>query len=70
MSYSILERPTIESGAEPVGHEVRRRNPLWLILLFVLVGLSISVGVSMLAGSSPYGVLIVAAIMSGGHPAA
>jgi len=63
MSYSVLERPTIERTGEPAGHEVRRRSPLWLLLLFALVGLSISVGVSMLAGSSPYGVLIVAAII-------
>ncbi len=63
MSYSVLERTTIERTGEPAGHEVRRRSPLWLLLLFALVGLSISVGVSMLAGSSPYGVLIVAAII-------
>ncbi len=63
MSYSVLERPTIERTGEPAGHEVRRRSPLWLLVLFALVGLSISVGVSMLAGSSPYGVLIVAAII-------
>ncbi len=64
MSYSVLERPTIETSGEPGGPEVRNRNPVWLILLFALVGLSISVGVSMLAGSSPYGVLIVAAIIA------
>jgi hypothetical protein len=63
MSYSVLERPTIDRTGEQSGAAVRRRSPLWLLLLFALVGLSISVGVSMLAGSSPYGVLIVAAVI-------
>ena len=45
------------------GLEPRRRNPLWLILLFVVVGFSIAVGVQMLAGSAPYGVLAAAAVI-------
>jgi len=43
--------------------EPRRRNPLWLILLFIVVGFSIAVGVQMLAGSAPYGVLAAAAVI-------
>ena len=41
--------------------ELRRRNPLWIVLLFALVGFSIGVVISLLAGSTPYGVLIAAA---------
>ncbi len=80
MSYSVLER----TGSEPAGpgstrseavapREARgagilRGNPVWLISLFILVGFSISVGVSLLAGSSPYGVLIAAGVILAGIP--
>jgi hypothetical protein len=63
MSYSVLERTRVEETTVDSGLEVRRRSPVWLLLLFILVGFSISVAVSMLAGSSPYGVLIVAAVI-------
>jgi hypothetical protein len=45
---------------EPTRLEGQRRNPVWLILFFALVGFSITVAVSLLAGSSQYGVLIFA----------
>jgi hypothetical protein len=54
MSYSVLDR------TEEQSLEVRRRNPLWLILLFVLIGFAIAVLVSLMAGSRPYGVLYAA----------
>ena len=54
MSSVILDRTPEHSL------DLRRRNPIWLIVLFVLVGFSISVLVSLLAGSKPYGVLIAA----------
>jgi O-antigen ligase len=54
MSSSVLERVQEHNA------ELRRRNPIWLILLFVVVGFSIAVLVSMLAGSKPYGVLVAA----------
>jgi len=63
MSNSVLERTRVEETTVDSGLEVRRRSPVWLLLLFILVGFSISVAVSMLAGSSPYGVLIVAAVI-------
>jgi hypothetical protein len=65
MSYSVLERTGPEkTGLERTsGREVRSGKPVWLLLLFVLVGFSISVAVSLLAGSSPFGVLIVAAVI-------
>src|SRR5579863_4325123 len=54
MSSVILDR------AQEHGMDLRRRNPIWLILLFVLVGFSIAVLVSLMAGSKPYGVLVAA----------
>jgi O-antigen ligase len=54
MNFSVLDR------TEEHSLDLRRRNPLWLILLFVLVGFSIAVLVSLLAGSKPYGVLLAA----------
>jgi O-antigen ligase len=64
MSHSVLDQTRLEGARESRGVvEVRRRSPIWLLLLFALVGFSISVTVSMLAGSSPFGVLIVAGII-------
>jgi O-antigen ligase len=54
MSFSVLDR----TGEQSL--DVRRRTPLWLILVFVLIGFSIAVLVSLLAGSRPYGVLMAA----------
>src|ERR1019366_6946476 len=54
MNSSVLDRTQEQSL------DLRRRNPIWLILLFVLVGFSIAVLVSLLAGSKPYGVLVAA----------
>jgi hypothetical protein len=72
MSYSVLEpkqtRAGLEAAGESRGIGILRGNPVWLISLFVLVGFSISVGVSLLAGSSPYGVLIAAAIILAAIP--
>jgi len=66
MSYSVLERtkpeaPKFESRNYAV--EARPRRTVWLLLLFIAVGFSISATVSLLAGSSPYGVLVVAGII-------
>ena len=68
MSYSVLERTRpekngLEVSGEGRGFEVRRRSPVWLLLFFILVGFSIAVAVSLLAGSSPYGVLYVALVI-------
>src|ERR1700689_2404543 len=71
MSYSVLEqtKPAApEAMREDRGLEVRPRNPLWLLVPFALVGFSIAVAVSALAGSSPYGVLIVAAVIGTSVP--
>jgi O-antigen ligase len=54
MSFTTIDR------TEEHSLDLRRRNPLWLILLFALIGFSIAVFVSLLAGSAPYGVLIAA----------
>src|SRR5437868_11906769 len=54
MSFTVLDRAEEHSLVAP------RRNPLWVILFFALVGFSIAVVISMLAGSAPYGVLIAA----------
>lgn len=56
MNYDALDRTQ-----EHTGMGLPRRRPIWLILVFVLVGFSIAVLVSLLAGSAPYGVLIAAA---------
>ena len=55
MSFGALNRTE-----ESTGLDLRRRNPVWLILLFAIVGFSIAVSVELLAGSSQYGVLIFA----------
>src|SRR5437660_2236137 len=52
MSLTVIDRAQEHSLDAP------RRNPLWIVLFFVLVGFSIAVMISMLAGSAPYGVLI------------
>jgi hypothetical protein len=52
MSFTVLDRAQEHSLDAP------RRNPLWVILFFVLVGFFIAVVISLLAGSTPYGVLI------------
>jgi hypothetical protein len=54
MNFSVLDR------TEEQSMEVRRRSPLWLLALFVLIGFSIAAMVSLLAGSKPYGVLYAA----------
>ncbi len=54
MSYGIVERVRENGGW---------RNPLGLLVLFILVGFSISMGVSMLAGSAEFGVFIVAGVI-------
>src|SRR5258706_6618870 len=54
MSFSVLDR------TEEQSLDVQRRPPLWLLLVFVLIGFSIAVLVSLLAGSRPYGVLMAA----------
>src|SRR6516225_9160942 len=66
MGSSLLER-TRENGTLQVRHndasqqELRGRGKsVMVVLLFVVIGLVISVGVSTLGGSSPYGVVLVA----------
>jgi hypothetical protein len=54
MSFTVLDRAQEHSLDSP------QRNPLWVILFFVLIGFSIAVTISLLAGSTPYGVLIAA----------
>jgi hypothetical protein len=54
MSYGTVERGREKRGT---------RIPIGLLLLFILTGFSICMGVSMLAGSSEYGVLMVAGII-------
>jgi len=71
MSYSVLEQTgaeRLERRREQDSLEVRSRRPIWLLLLFIVVGFSISVAVSMLAGSSPSGVLVVAAVIVAAVP--
>ena len=69
MGSSILDRTRTSNGLEIREREphsfgeARRGKSVWLLLLFVLVGFGISVGVTLLAGSSPYGVLVVAAVV-------
>jgi len=65
MSFEVLARTredrTLDARKQQrPSLELRRRTPLWLIFVFVLVGFSIAVLVSMLAGSKPYGVLFAA----------
>ena len=54
MSLTALDR------TEEHSLDLRRRNSIGLILLFVLIGFSIAGLVSLLAGSRPYGVLLAA----------
>ena len=71
MSYTVLEQTRgerLERQREQDGLEIRPRSPYWLLLLFIAVGFSISVAVSMLAGSAPSGVLIVAAVIVAAVP--
>ncbi len=44
------------------------RSTLWLLALFVLIGFSISLGLTFFAGSSEYGGLIVAGVIIAGIP--
>ena len=53
MSFRALEG-TVETGRE------RRHSAGWMLALFIFVGFAISMAVSLLAGSMPYGVLFVA----------
>lgn len=55
MSYGSLER-TRETG----GIFARDRRTMWLLGLFMVVGCAISVGITVVAGSYDYGVLIAA----------
>ncbi|HLZ43904.1 MAG TPA: O-antigen ligase family protein [Candidatus Sulfotelmatobacter sp.] len=55
MNSSVLERPRQKGEAVESS-----RRWVWLLLLFVALGFSISVAVSLLAGSSPFGVLVAA----------
>jgi O-antigen ligase len=59
MSSSVIDR-TQEDRAPEHSLDLRRSNPILLILLFVLVGFSIAILVSLMAGSKPYGVLVAA----------
>lgn len=70
MSSTILDRTregTVINGrtGEP---QVRNGRSMWIVGLFLLVGFGISVAVSMLAGSSPYGVLVAALAILAGIP--
>jgi len=58
MNYSVLDRTQEHSALDS-----RRRNPVWLLLLFVLVGFSIATLVSLLAGAKPFGVLVAAVVI-------
>jgi hypothetical protein len=73
MSVEILDRspnrqgPDLHNGARQdterqSGHP-RRRNPLWLLLLFVLVGFSMAILFTVLAGSTEYGSLIASVVL-------
>jgi O-antigen ligase len=50
-----LDRTRTVSALTP-----RRRSSVWLILFFALLGMGVAVGISFLAGSTPYGVLLIA----------
>lgn len=56
MNSSVLQRPS-----DARGEGLSRRRSIGLLLAFVMVGFGIAVTVSMLAGSSPFGVLAAAA---------
>ena len=62
MSTVIVER----AREEQLGG--RDKRSVWLLALFILVGFSISVGVTMLAGSAEYGVMIVAGVILAAIP--
>jgi len=54
------DRSKLDHPQSLTGYDLRGRSSVWLILIFVLVGLGIAVSVSFLAGSNPYGVAMVA----------
>jgi O-antigen ligase len=56
MNFSALDRTQEQASLDP-----RRRSPVWMLLLFILVGFSIAILVSVFAGSSRFGVLVSAA---------
>lgn len=59
MNSGVLERTQ-----ERVGNlDLPRRHPMWLLLVFVLVGFFIAIGVSLVAGSAPYGVVIAGGVL-------
>lgn len=62
MSHGVLDRTQL-NGELQTPAAPRRGKAVWLIALFGLLGFTIAVSVSMLAGSSPYGVLIVAGVV-------
>jgi O-antigen ligase len=70
MSFSILERT--RQGAVIDGRtgeaEVRGGKALGILAIFILIGFTIALTVSMFAGSSPYGVVVVAGIILTGVP--
>jgi O-antigen ligase len=66
MNFTVLNRPAERASVPPADYRApeqgnRRLHPLWLLALFIFFGFAISVGVSMLAGAEPYGVLGAAA---------
>jgi hypothetical protein len=67
MASSILERATENRTVEVHRDEpqggFRSGKAVGLLLLFVLLGFGIAVSVELLAGSSPFGVLIVAGVV-------
>jgi len=72
MNSRTLERTTQSEALDPRQNrpEARRGRSLGLLLLFIALGFTIAVTVSMLAGSSPFGVLVVAAVIVGAIPLA
>jgi O-antigen ligase len=66
MNFTALNRPAENATEQSPDYRApdlgrRRLHPLWLVVLFIAFGFSISYGVSMLAGAEPYGVLGAAA---------
>jgi O-antigen ligase len=64
MNFTAVNRPPDPAQSQPRPYsdpEKSRIHPLWLLILFVAFGFTISTTVSMLAGSKPYGVLLAAA---------
>jgi hypothetical protein len=59
-----LNSGVLERTQERVGNlDLPRRHPMWLLLVFVLVGFFIAIGVSLVAGSAPYGVVIAGGVL-------